>query len=490
MADFNKKPYASSCKIKGIALFKHDDEEGKPYVNLIAMATQIQYHESLLWPSYGATMVVTDNAENIISSMPIQGFEKVVFEVEDPQGDDYSYEFRIWKIANRLNQDRFQVYTICLISEEGLVNEGVRVNKVVQGTVSDVVSKLLTEYLNAVGGKIDSEPSANGMKMIPTKKSPFALIRSLCTKTISAESFSSKKNSSKKNKNIEEKLPPGVIRLVVEPYEPASGTVSDVGLNADKATGTAGYFFFQTIRGFVFRSIDSLASKKPKGGIFSYSAAKVDGAESMNKIQEIQFTKEIDIFEKMRQGAFSSIVSYFNINTGKYEEHVYSLSSTWDDMYHLGSQTKLPSGQSELSEYPSRVMSTVINHENWYSGSGVASNEDKDLGGEDNKNHFPDWQKQYLSQGISRIGIMFNQQLTISLTGHLELCAGDTIEIRVPNQVPDSSRKDIVWDPEHSGTYLIKSLNHQFDIMDENVYTVLELIRDSYGIKENDSKVK
>ena len=125
MADFNKKPYASSCKIKGIALFKHDDEEGKPYVNLIAMATQIQYHESLLWPSYGATMVVTDNAENIISSMPIQGFEKVVFEVEDPQGDDYSYEFRIWKIANRLNQDRFQVYTICLISEEGLVNEGV-----------------------------------------------------------------------------------------------------------------------------------------------------------------------------------------------------------------------------------------------------------------------------------------------------------------------------------------------------------------------------
>lgn len=470
MADFNKKPYASSCKIKGIALFKHDDEEGKPYVNLISMATQIQYHESLLWPSYGATMVVTDNAENIISSMPIQGFEKVVFEVEDPQGDDYSYEFRIWKIANRLNQDRFQVYTICLISEEGLVNEGVRVNKVVQGTTSDVVRNLLTEYLNAVGGKIDSEPSANGMKMIPTKKSPFSLIRSLCTKTISAESFSSKK------KSIESKS--------------SGNKKSDVGLNADKATGTAGYFFFQTIRGFVFRSIDSLASKKPKGGIFSYSAAKVDGAESMNKIQEIQFTKEIDIFEKMRQGAFSSIVSYFNINTGKYEEHVYSLSSTWDDMHHLGSQTKLPSGQSELSEYPSRVMSTVINHENWYSGSGVASNEDKDLGGEDNKNHFPDWQKQYLSQGISRIGIMFNQQLTISLTGHLELCAGDTIEIRVPNQVPDSSRKDIVWDPEHSGTYLIKSLNHQFDIMDENVYTVLELIRDSYGIKENDSKVK
>ena len=84
---------------------------------------------------------------------------------------------------------------------------------------------------------------------------------------------------------------------------------------------------------------------------------------------------------------------------------------------------------------------------------------------------------------------LLEQQLTISLTGHLELSAGDKIEIRVPNQTVESQRFKEVWDPEHSGTYLIKHLNHQIDVLDENMYTVLELVRDSYGIKNKESKV-
>ena len=158
----------------------------------------------------------------------------------------------------------------------------------------------------------------------------------------------------------------------------------------------------------------------------------------------------------------------------------------WDNMSHMGSQTILPRGQVELSEFPTRIMSTIVNHENWYMGSKVASNEDRHGG--DGDNSYPDCQKQFLTQGVSRIGILFNHQLVISLTGHLELCAGDKVEVRIPNQEPDDERRP-VWDPEHSGTYLIKNLNHQFNIPGQSVYTVLELVRDSYGIKDQESNV-
>ena len=60
-------------------------------------------------------------------------------------------------------------------------------------------------------------------------------------------------------------------------------------------------------------------------------------------------------------------------------------------------------------------MSTVINHESFYNGTGIASNEDKDLGDQDVDNIYPDFVKQYLSQGIARSGIMSNQELTISI---------------------------------------------------------------------------
>ena len=45
------------------------------------------------------------------------------------------------------------------------------------------------------------------------------------------------------------------------------------------------------------------------------------------------------------------------------------------------------------------------------------------------------------------------------------MCAGDKVEIRIPNQKPDDELKP-VWDPEHSGTYLIKKLNPVLKYMD------------------------
>ena len=130
-----------------------------------------------------------------------------------------------------------------------------------------------------------------------------------------------------------------------------------------------------------------------------------------------------------------------------------------------------------LTNYPSRVMSTIVNNECWYSGSDLASE----------KSEYIDTQKEYLSQGISRLGIMSNQVLTISLTGHLELTVGNLINIRVPNQVPDRDRDKETWDPENSGTYLVSKLNHQFDISGGTVFTVLQLIRDSYGIRDDEN---
>ena len=191
--------------------------------------------------------------------------------------------------------------------------------------------------------------------------------------------------------------------------------------------------------------------------------------------------------EKLREGAYSSVCCYFNINTGKYTERVYSLEDTWEEMVHLGSQTDLPVGQKTLSQYPTRVMSTVVNHENWNMGEGIADSTDDNR---DSTFEYTDNQMDYLSQSVARAGIMFNQQLTISLTGQLYLSAGDLIEIRIPNQLPDQARDDEKYDPEHSGTYLIKKLNHQFNVLDQTVHTVLDLIRDSYGIKERESNVQ
>ena len=475
----SEKNYATSFDIVQIALYAVVNDT-KPYANLSGdMCKQFQYYEDIMWPSYAATMVIEDSAENIISNMPIQGFEKVIVEVDDltETGENngrYTYEFRVWNISNRINVSRRQLYTLSLLSREGLRNEGIVVNKKLSGTTSGIAEKILSEYLQVPSTDMDIEASTTNMVLLPTKKSPYTVIKSLLPKTI----------SEKISKNIE----------TANNTDDASDNKSDVSdPEALKGTGTAGYLFFQTNRGFVFRSIDSLIStdedkfngKPVVGSPFYWQPAKLNNP-SLNRIQEIVFGQEFDMIKKLREGHFSSVVCSFNINTLTYKEQKYSLKDTWNDMAHLGSQTILPKGQRELSEYPTRVMSTILDNEVFNQDPKIASVDD----GGDGSHRYQDLQLHYLSQGLARAGLLFNQQLTISITGHLELCAGDKIEIKIPDQSAEAA-KETAYDTEHSGTYLIKQVNHQFNMGDSRtVYTVLDLIRDSQGIQDQESNVK
>ena len=483
MTEIQDKTYATSFRFKSVVMYRAGEDKAQSEVTLHngqeGMLVSFQYNEDIMWPSYGGTMVIVDNAQNIISAVPIQGFERIVAEVDDLDGNVYTYEFRVHSVFNRVSNNGSQIYTLGLISKEGLLNEGIRVNKILKGNTSTVVSKILSDYLKVRSDKIKVEPSATAIKILPTKKSPFSVVRSLCPRTVS------EKTSIKIKTNLGSSV------------EDNDSESDENPQTSDKATGTAGYLFFQNYKGYHFKSMDHLVDDGDKFGgdpiknkfdeskWFRYSTARV-GQENEWRIQEVVFESQIDMLKNLRQGAYSNICCYFNINTGEYEERLYKISDNWDDMAHLGSQTGIGVGQRDLSKYPSRVMSTVINHENFYNDPDVASNEDKHGG--DGKNSFPDFQKHYLSQGIARAGLLFNQRLTISLTGHLELCAGDKIEVRLPDQKSEQIRED-VWDPEYSGTYLIKNLNHQF-ITGSNpkVHTVLELIRDSQGVVTSNLK--
>ena len=171
------KNYATEFKVIRMSLYKVG-EEAKPYVNLAGdMCKQFQYFEDIMWPSYAATMVIQDNTENIISTMPIQGFERVVVEVDDlteTSGSNkgrYTYDFRIWNISNRVGNERKQTYTLGLISYEGLRNEGTVINRQLTGNVSEIVTELLTKDMGIPSTSINVERSVTSMKILPTKLS-------------------------------------------------------------------------------------------------------------------------------------------------------------------------------------------------------------------------------------------------------------------------------------------------------------------------------
>jgi hypothetical protein len=89
---------------------------------------------------------------------------------------------------------------------------------------------------------------------------------------------------------------------------------------------------------------------------------------------------------------------------------------------------------------------------------------------------------------------METHKVQIEICGNSDLKVGDKIKIMLPNMVAEKLREEQPYDEETSGTYLISALSHNYAFVRESgspeFFTNLELIRDTMGIKEYDSKVK
>lgn len=466
---------ANSGRIKSAVIYQNETGKTLEFSDLI---TNFQYFENIYYPTISAEVEILDSANNLIASLPIQGCEKVEITVENNTNtEEVKYNFNVYKISSRFTKDRAQVYYLNLVSQETLINETVRIGKTLEGRSEDIVNEVLSNYLNT-SKELDIDKSLYNIKFQPGKKSPFNIINGLRAKTVAeSNKAKTKSNPSKTKKESDSQS------------ESKSDTATTDTAEYKNAGGTAGYFFYETKSGYHFKSVDKLCSED-NGPVKTYTQENsAVGGVATNKILSVTYDNEIDVLSKLRNGAYSSLISFYNFSTGNYEEYTYSLAEQYDQLSHLGGQSGLQYGQKELSKYPTRVMSVILDHETWFSDTVPGSPEEQD-GNETNPSPFPDHQKYYISQSITRFNSLENQKLNIAVPINTALEVGQQIEVLLPNQIATSQRTEEQYDNENSGVYLISQLNHAFSPKEAKANTHLTLIRDSYGRKQTGSKVK
>ena len=286
-------------------------------------------------------------------------------------------------------------------------------------------------------------------------------------------------------------------------FDQTKDTTTSEANTSQSVRGSAGFFFWESKRGYNFFSVDSLCaddnsglkSKKLESSSWGPYIEKIanqgDGADDRFVVYQSTFGSELDLMSSLRRGKYSSMVVFFNHSTGQYEEYVYKIKDSYDNMAHLGGQegiTLIPSNQVELSDYPSRIMSIYLDHESWYNKKTPASPDPKD--GSTDPTKFADWQKFYAAQSLARYQLLKNQVCTIVIPGNPDICAGDKIDIRLSSKLPNAEAKKDQYDLESSGTYLINEATHTYDTTvgtNGRFTTTLRLMRDSYGLKDRPS---
>ena len=449
------------------------------------MIISYDFMESIESPTLSGQLLISDS-NNFINDFPIEGGEEVVMKFNHSfDGDPIEYRLRVYKIAGRISKDKMQTYSLMLVSEEFLINESIKVQDPLDGNSESLTIKLLREKLNS-SKEIYSEPSRFKVRMIPQNIRPFDVIAKLIKKSVSSKTTYGAKREKGNNSKSEEQI-----------------------------KGSAGFFFWETRRGYNFFSIDALCDvskdqtfiykrkgktdKKPKPqlqssdwGPYIETIANVEVVDdSRFKITSFTFDGEIDIATSLRMGKYSSRMIFWNHSTGQYDEFVYKINDSYNNMAHLGGQSKpssVPGNIDELSDKPTRIMSAILDPETWQDDPKVV---DPDVPDVENPTEYADWTKYYAAQSVTRVGLLSNQEATMKIPVNPLICAGDKVSVLIQSKRSDAERKLQKYDTESSGVYLVKQVTHTYDFVNSftgNGYTTLRLFRDSYGTDLEKSK--
>ena len=379
----------------------------------------IDYYESVESPSISMTVTFID-IDQVIGREGITGGEYIDLTVKDGDVDEFKITSKKQKlilnsVRNMITETNKQVATLEFVSVESIINETARVNKKYTGNVSETVSKLLT---NGEGSdkkgiqsskELEKDDALNSYSFVGNLKRPFDTIQWLCPKT----------QSSSKD---------------------------------------FGFLFYETLDGFVFKSIKSLLEQEP----ITYTQTDKPGDQGFFKILQNNLNQTNDIGMNMRMGMYANRTLYIDIENQTFEEVDFKISQL-----DLKKPPKLLDG---IEDFPTRLMLRVNDF-------GVAQKGAK----KDEVQPLSELAV-YQNKSYVRNNLLFSQSINISIPLNTTLRAGDVINIKLPVKKDDEGSKTDSYGNERtndpSGKYLVSELRHL--IGGGSAETQLKLIRDVF----------
>ena len=424
-------------------------DEGKT-VDLSTGVIRLQYWESILQDGIRATVMYGDSGNTIdektaIDGLPIVGQEKVQLKFTDNNEETLELIMYVNKVKPFYDDSTKSAVALDLASKEFIMNEKVRVTKRYDGKVSEHVKTILEDVLKT-DKDLDIEETQNNYNFFGLNKKPYYMLNYL-----SKASVPSTQNSE---------------------------------------GNTAGFFFYETSKGYNFKSIDTLLGQEKKKSII-YNETPDNGGKDIPAgydMKALEFEKEnaVDVKNKLRMGAYSTRTVVFDPFNCKYEvlekqakkvEADEGIQTAGDRLPVLNPEFNTTQDGSEKVEF-SRTMYMLLD-----TGSLPSGNADKPVATTKEQLKKSDEQnfqaKKILAQSVMRYNQLFAAMNTITIAGDFSLHAGDAIFVDAPELQADIKNDEV--NQESGGLYIIADLCHY--ITPKETYTKLNLVRDTFGRK-------
>ena len=413
--------------------------EGKT-AQLIGGIIKLQYFESLLNDTVSSNILYVDtggavDGKTVLDGLPLVGGEKSRFIMEDNQGTELEVTLYANNITPLSDDTHGQLVSISSVSKEYLLNEKIRLYEKFKGKISEAVKKILTD-----GNYLGTQKDISGIddtfeeeyNFMGNSKKPFYTINWISKKAVPA----------------------------------VSGEAAASGK-------TAGFFFWETSKGYHFKSIDTLLGQEPKKNII-YNDTPDDCGKKVPEgydVKALSFSKDNiqNTEDKEKVGARDTRILTYDPFNGLYKITTPNSGDTEDSITTGGE--KLPTQNPELIRPGANKNFSRTTYALKDTGSLPSGTTEQQL--EKSKDENLKVEK-VLNQSIMRYNQFFSFKAEVVIPGDFSLHAGDAVYIDSPQQ-SDKLTEEV--NEQSGGLYIITELCHYLDL--NGTYTKLLLVRDS-----------
>jgi hypothetical protein len=393
---------------------------------------RIEYRESMIDDTVRLSIAIVDTGQSGLSaaeSLKLQGGEKVKFKYTDGAGNSLDFsDGNSLRLSHKTFESRSfksSSFIAQIVSKEFLDNKllETRVLKRYSGKISETVRSILIDDLKT-NKNLDISETVNKVSDFGLRREPY--------------------------------------EVILELQQIAIPTINKPGK-------TAGFFFWQTAKGFHFKSADEIFNGKPtKKYIYNFKVDDKIPAGYTDKLLDFKAKRVIDIEKQLDYGAFGTVTETFNYASQEYKK----------DSPLLADNTSKVLAGKEIPNYGEYAQKTSVFFATSEAigmayGTGDSIEQQLNKSKEENFNV-----SETIAQAIQNYRQRLNFMYEAIIPGDFSLHAGDIVQCDVPEL---SDKTTPTRSPRDSGIYMILELCHY--ISPTQTYTGLVLVRDSFGVK-------
>ena len=420
-------------------------------IDITSLVVEINIYEDIDEKNLSGQIVLSDST-GLPNNMPLTGHELIQFKLGTP-GSERFYDFEknpmvIYKIGQRqVHNPRSQFYVLYFCSVEQLTNQTVKVQRSFEGSVDNMVGKVLQGELGT-GKDLYIEKTRGNRKFVIPRWRPYRTIDFLCNNAQSIQFQST------------------------------------------------GYKFYETSQGFHCRSLESMMAvgvdaARPANGAFKQQIASVDGLniqKQMQTINEYEILENFNTMKLLATGALASRVLKTDLFNKTFKNTDFDYVKNYEKAHHLehtnGSREHM---KKVVPEYPFRdgKMLSEFPDGTFYHSSDN-SNTHEDANGNVYK-HIDDGDK--ISKRISQAACLDSFKMRINVPGYTGLSVGEIITIELP-RYEKTSEGDKDRDTILSGRYLVSKIVHMVKPGNSYHSMSVECVKDSVMVPYYSSTIE